>query len=325
VSEALFNALFPSPFAERLAKSRLIIFVPDNVLFLLPLEMLSPDATRGKFVLLNTATEYFPSAAAFSFSRTVGRANAHWDRQFIGIGDPITSPEDERYLAATALTTMRSGSPEPAASSNASRFRTLSVDKLRAGGFALERLPGTAAEVNNVAQLFSRPEENVEVRTGVDATKRELLATDLSRFRFVHFATHGILPVEEAIKEPSLVLSYQDSGTEQWLLSLSDVLQLRLNAEMVVLSACNTGSGKVTKAEGVSSLGSAFLAAGAESAVVSLWQVSDVSTSLFMQELYKNLMNGKSKAESLASARAVLVAQGFDNPFFWAPFVLTGE
>jgi CHAT domain-containing protein len=93
----------------------------------------------------------------------------------------------------------------------------------------------------------------------------------------------------------------------------------------VVLSACNTGSGKVTRAEGVASLGTAFLAAGASSVAVSLWQVSDNSTAIFMQEFYRNLLKGMPKAASLAAARAALVAQGYDNPFFWAPFVLTGE
>jgi len=324
VSEALFNALFPEPFAGQLTKSRSVVFVPDDILFLLPIEMLSPHAARGQFVLLNTPTEYFPSAAAFRLSRTVVRAGAGWREQFIGIGDPITSAEDERFLATTVLTKTRSGGPE-LATQGVRALRAVSVDKLRAAGLVLERLPGTATEVNNIAGLFSQSGATSEVRTGADATKEELMQTDLGRFRFVHFATHGVLPVDAAVKEPALVLSYRGGSKDDMLLTLSDVLQLKLSADVVVLSACNTGSGKVTRAEGVSSLGIAFLGAGASSTVVSLWQVSDASTSLFMQEFYKNLMNGKSKAASLSSARAVLVAQGFDNPFFWAPFVLTGE
>jgi CHAT domain-containing protein len=93
----------------------------------------------------------------------------------------------------------------------------------------------------------------------------------------------------------------------------------------VVLSACNTGSGKVTKAEGVASLGTAFLAAGASSVTVSLWQVSDTSTAVFMQEFYRDVLKGMPKAAALAAARSTLFTQGYDNPFFWAPFVLTGE
>jgi len=159
----------------------------------------------------------------------------------------------------------------------------------------------------------------------MDATKRELLRTDLARYRFIHFATHGILPVESGIKEPALVLSYNGKGKDDMLLTLSEILEFKLRADMVALSACNTGSGKVTRAEGVASLGSAFLAAGASSVTVSLWQVADNSTAELMEEFYRNLVSGKSKSAALAAARTALVSKGYDNPFFWAPFVLTGE
>jgi CHAT domain-containing protein len=159
----------------------------------------------------------------------------------------------------------------------------------------------------------------------MDATKGELLRTDLSRYKFVHFATHGILPVESGIKEPSLVLSYDGKGKDDMLLTVSEILELKLRADMVALSACNTGSGKVTRAEGVASLGSAFLAAGAASVTVSLWHVADTSTAELMEEFYKNLVKGMSKAAALAAARAALVSKGYSNPFFWAPFVLTGD
>ena len=109
------------------------------------------------------------------------------------------------------------------------------------------------------------------------------------------------------------------------MLTLSEILQLRLHSEMVVLSACNTGSGQVTRAEGVASLGTAFLAAGASSVTVSLWKVEDQSTSVLMQEFYRNLLKGMSKNSALAAARSTLYSQGHTNPFFWAPFVLTGE
>jgi CHAT domain-containing protein len=93
----------------------------------------------------------------------------------------------------------------------------------------------------------------------------------------------------------------------------------------IVLSACNTGSGKVTRAEGVASLGTAFLAAGASSVTVSLWSVDDESMAILMQEFYQNLLNGMPKDAALATARSTLVSKGYTNPFYWAPFVLTGE
>jgi CHAT domain-containing protein len=79
--------------------------------------------------------------------------------------------------------------------------------------------------------------------------KLELLQTDLGRFKFVHFATHGFFPVEPGIREPALVLSYDGEDEGRMMLTLSEILQLRLHSEMVVLSACNTGSGRLTRAK----------------------------------------------------------------------------
>src|SRR5215472_15668094 len=89
--------------------------------------------------------------------------------------------------------------------------------------------------------------------------------------------------------------SIQISQTSHMFLSMSEILGLRLRSESVVLSACNTGSGKISRAEGVMSLGRAFLAAGAASVTVSLWQVADESTAMLMEEYYRNLLAGKSK------------------------------
>jgi CHAT domain-containing protein/tetratricopeptide (TPR) repeat protein len=324
VSEELFNSLFPQPFAGHLNAAQSIVLIPDDILFLLPFEMLSPRASQGQFVLLKTPTVYFPSAAAFRLSRAAVQARPVWQEQFIGVADPITSPDDARYIAAAVLSESKASKPE-LAHDKTDEFRGISVDKIISRGLSLDRLPLTSTEVESIAKLFTGGNSTTEVRTGIKATKQELIQTDLGRFRFVHFATHGILPVEAGIREPALVLSYAGGDKDDMLLTLSEVFQLKLHADMVVLSACNTGSGKVTKAEGVASLGTAFLAAGASSAVVSLWHVADNSTAILMQELYRNLLKGVPKAAALAAARTSLLSQGYDNPFFWAPFVLTGE
>jgi len=143
------------------------------------------------------------------------------------------------------------------------------------GGYIFGRLPNTAAEVKNIAALFP---SSATVRTGIDGMKRELLQTDLGGFRFVHFAAHGFFPVEPGIREPALVLSYDGEDEDRMMLTLSEVLQLKLHAEMVVLSACNTGSGRVTGAEGVTRLGPAFLAAGASSVTEACgrWRISSL-------------------------------------------------
>ena len=180
-------------------------------------------------------------------------------------------------------------------------------------------------EVQSIASLLKERKETVDVRIGVDATKSKLLDTDLSKFRFLHFATHGVLAVDTGVQEPSLVLSSDGGDSSHMFLSMSEILGLKLQPESVVLSACNTGSGKISRAEGVMSLGRAFLAAGAESVTVSLWQVSDDSTALLMERYYKGILENKKKSTALAEARYAVFTSGSTSPFFWAPFIVIGE
>ena len=198
-------------------------------------------------------------------------------------------------------------------------------ERLKSRGFSFARLPGTATEVQSIATLLKEQKESVDVRLGARATKIALLDTDLSRFRFVHFATHGVLPVDTGIQEPSLVLSFDGLKPGDMLLSMSEILKLKLQAESVVLSACNTGSGKISRAEGVMSLGRAFLAAGAASVTVSLWQVADESTAMLMVNYYKGLLQNERKSVALAQARKAVFESGLRNPYFWAPFIVIGE
>ena len=325
IAEQLFNGLFPAPFAQYVTNAKSIVFVPDDILFLLPFEVLSPTASKSEYVLLKTPTSYFPSAGALRLSRAIVRSKREWRSQFIGIADPVISKDDERYSSASILSKIEPLSPQSPEKETRPLVRArVSVDSLKTRGYIFDRLPNTAAEVRDIAALF--PSAAV-TRTGVDARKRELLQTDLGTFRFVHFATHGFFPVEPGIREPALVLSYDGDDEDRMMLSLSEVLQLKLHAEMVVLSACNTGSGRVTRAEGVASLGTAFLTAGASSVTVSLWSVDDKSTAILMQEFYRNLLNGMPKDAALALARSTLASKSkeYTNPFYWAPFVLTGE
>jgi CHAT domain-containing protein len=322
VSEEIFAALFPNETSAVIPESRNLIFIPDDVLFALPFELLSPKASKGEFVFLRKPSTYYPSAVAFRLARTATHAS-NWQEAFLGLADPITSPEDDRFEAAKAIAT----GVAPLAAHNESVVEGSSGDpaKLKARGFTFERLPGTAREVQSIAALLQEANGKVEVRIGIDATKSELLDTDLSKFRFLHFATHGVLPVDTNVREPALVLSYDGLAPSHMFLSMSEVLGLKLRSESVVLSACNTGSGNISRAEGVMSLGRAFLAAGSSSVTVSLWQVSDESTAVLMEEYYRNLLKNESKSIALAEARYAVFSKGFKNPFFWAPFILIGE
>ena len=327
VSEELFSAIFPGSVPQFLSSASSVVFIPDDILSLLPLEILSPRATKNEFVLIDTPTSYFPSAAGLRLTRSLRGPDSKWQSNFFGIADPITSAEDSRYSAATDPPVTKTGMSGngPVAANVSHRHETNRDVRFTTRGYYFDRLPETAHEVDNIANLFPNTSSSTTVRTGMEATKRALLQTDLSKYRFLHFATHGFLPVEPGAIEPALILSFDGTDQDQMMLKASEISRLAIHADMVVLSACNTGSGKVTHAEGVSSLGAAFLAAGSSSAVISLWKVADKSTSLLMQQFYRNLLSGMPKNKALAEARKQLFSEGKVHPFYWAPFVLSGE
>ena len=325
LSEELFAELFPSNSAKVLMESSEITFIPDDALFVLPFEVLSPHAAGGSFVFLKKPTTYYPSAVALQLSRTAIRAPS-WGKSFLGIADPVTDATDERFEVAAALGPAAAGSSgQHDVKRDSADSHPLAPDKLKARGFTLERLPGTAVEMETIASLLRAHNESVDVREGVNATKNGLLDTDLSKFRFLHFATHGLLPVDTGVTEPSLVFSYDGVSQSDMFLSMSEILGLKLTSESVVLSACNTGTGQISRTEGVMSLGRAFLAAGSSSVTVSLWQVSDESTALLMKQYYQSLLGGKRKSVALAEARSAVFTSGQKDPYFWAPFIVIGE
>jgi len=188
-----------------------------------------------------------------------------------------------------------------------------------------KRLEYSGVEVDNIASLF--PEDQVSIYKQGTATEDQIKNKNgLSEYKYIHFATHGILD-EQNPGRSGLVLSQDQDSPEDGILRADEITALNLNADLVVLSACQTGIGKMIRGEGMIGLSRSFIYAGAPAVVVSLWSVSDQSTSLLMQRFYKNLVEEHlSKAEALQQARiSLLKDEQFAHPFFWAPFVLTGD
>jgi CHAT domain-containing protein len=173
------------------------------------------------------------------------------------------------------------------------------------------------------------------VLTGVQATEAAVKAASdkghLARARYVHFATHGILGLDTG-QPPALLLSLvgndgqrdADGGVNDGLLRLDEVTRLKLNADLVVLSACETGKGRLHAGEGVTGLARAFLYAGSRGVVCSLWSVDDRETAAFMARLYGGLKDGQAAADALRAAKLAMIRAG-KPPVYWAPFILIGE
>ncbi|MEG5065761.1 CHAT domain-containing protein [Microcoleus sp. B3-A4] len=180
----------------------------------------------------------------------------------------------------------------------------------------LAPLPGSEQEAITIAQLL-----NTKPITGSQATKASIVQQML-KARIIHLATHGLLNEVQRRDLPGAI-ALAPSGNDDGLLTSSEILDLKLNAELVVLSACNTGRGKLT-GDGVLGLSRALISAGVSSIIVSLWLVPDAATAELMAEFYRQLQLNPNKAQALRQAM-LMTMKMHPNPQDWAAFTLIGE
>ena len=201
-------------------------------------------------------------------------------------------------------------------------------------------MPDTSEEVRDIAKIL-RADPGNDVHLGRRASEHLVKAADLSQYRVVMFATHGLVAGElPDLSQPALALSNPNLTDEKddGLLTLAEILDLKLGADWVVLSACNTASADGQAAEAVSGLGRAFFFAGAKALLVSHWPVETVSAKLLTTELFRRQSaSGKlSRAGAMREASLAVMQQSapagggppaysYAHPMFWAPFVVVGD
>jgi CHAT domain-containing protein len=253
---------------------------------------------------------------------------------FVGFGDPWFRPE---HAASAQKTTKVAQRGIPVALRSAPKTRSINSADLA----LLPRLPETADELRAIAVALNADPASA-VFTGRKASENVVKAMDLSRVRVLAFATHGLVPGDlDGLTQPALALSSPDITGESGdgLLTLGEILTLRLDADWVVLSACNTGSADGAGAEAVSGLGRAFFYAGARALLVSNWPVETTSAKALTTAIFERYVNGKaaSRAGALRQSMTDLIDgsglrddQGrtvfsYAHPIFWAPFSLVGD
>ena len=183
----------------------------------------------------------------------------------------------------------------------------------------LKQLPCARREVELIAEIL-----HTTPLTGKEATKAEVLK-QLSNVALVHIAAHGRMETGEIALSPNPTRASEKPSDEDFLLTMSDVLNVRLRARLVVLSCCHSGRGEI-KAEGVVGIARAFLGAGARSVLVSLWAIDDKATLEFMKYFYQHLVEGESASKSLNQAMKFMrESDEFSDVKYWAPFVLIGD
>jgi CHAT domain-containing protein len=302
-----------APAAAAIAGKALVI-VPGRSLGYLSFELLvePDDYGPGRWLVERHRIRYAPSLTTLHFVGLWDRARQAPERPAWALGDPDYGD---------------SGGPEGGSMmAEASRGLARAYRGESARGAIFERLPATRDEVRAVGVVLgARPGDAL---LGADATesavKRLSASGDLARYRYIHFACHGILGRDDGL-QPALVLARAaDGDAEDGFLQLDEVTALRLNADLVTLSACETGRGRLYDAEGVAGLARAFLYAGSRSVLCSLWKVEDRGTAEQMTALYDGLKAGKPPAEALRAAQLKMIAEG-EPPLHWAPFVLIGK
>ncbi len=181
----------------------------------------------------------------------------------------------------------------------------------------ISRLYHAGKEAEMIGQLLG-----AQPLIGQHATKQAVLQR-ISSVRLIHVAAHGHAERGEIALAP-LRTSNMIPQEEDYLLTMSDILQAQLHAKLVVLSCCHSGRGQI-RAEGVVGIARAFLGSGARSVLVALWAISDIATKQFMSRFYEHLVRGESASESLHEAMKWMRANGYSDIGLWAPFLLIGD
>lgn len=324
VMKDLYNILFkPVRDSVNFPLNSEIIIVPDGILYTIPFEalisgeknievnedILFSGFLKNKYLIEEYNITYIPSASSLDPDLQIKEKEP--SGLFLGFGNPSfsLSPETEDYEAEILGSFVR----------------------LQGGNeYYLPELPQTEIQVKNIEKLFEGS-GNTEIYLQEKATE-EMVKSNSSGYKYLLFATHGLLNEKNPMYS-SLVFTLGKSSSEDGFLRAMEILNMDLKADLVVLSACETGLGKINSGEGVIGLTRAFMYGGASSIAVSLWSVESNSTAKFMEIFYKNLISGMNKGEALRQAKIQFMNENeivegkeisYSHPFFWAPFVMVG-
>ncbi len=306
---AAFSRLMLKPAARHLGErwaGRRLLIVAGDVLAYLPFGAL-PDPVRPRAPLIRDhEVVNVPSASVLAVMRHELDGRVPAAKTLALVADPVFDSDDPRVRGG-----LRRASVDASADDRSSR---------------LARLPFSRREAVEIAALA--PSGDVLRATDFDANRRLVASGELADYRIVHFATHGVLDSQHP-RQSGLVLSLVDpSGRAQdGFLRLNDIYNLRLRADVVVLSACQTALGKEIRGEGIVGLTRGFMYAGARTVVASLWQVDDFATAELMKLFYRAMLKeGLAPAAALRAAQRKLAAQPqWASPFYWSAFVVQGD
>ncbi len=341
------------PVDQIIKSKKHLVTVPYGPLSSLPLQVLItggptlalpelknlPMYAEAQWLVRRHAISVLPSVGSLEGLRVVAKRQDTPQRPLIGFGNPRFGAQP---VAEARGKDGKRGAP-PVRTAEVRSTTTRSFTAMWRGGSVnlealrdLPALPETEIELRTVARYLKATDR--DLRLGLAATETQVKQTDLSQYRIVYFATHGLIAGEvKGLAEPALALTppLKATALDDGLLTASEVAQLRLNADWVVLAACNTASGDTPGSEALSGLARAFFYAGARALLVSHWRVGSEAAAKLTTSTFEIQQSGQQAGKNVGRAEALQRAMiaYMDNkqdswaayPAFWAPFSVVGE
>ncbi len=326
-SNALYRAAV-EPASNSFGDKRLLV-VADGALNYIPFEALvrstdGADYASLSYLVKSNEIVYAPSASVVAAIRQSG--NKPSGKNLLAVADPIFSSDDSRVKG-------KAGVPAPAEARGLglgleSAVNDVAGEPTPAGGLRLARLVGTRVEAEEIGKIAKSNGSQADLWIDLNASEDNLRSRDVTNYRIIHVATHGLLDAERP-QFTGVVLSLVGNKDNDGFLRTDEIFNLRLGAPLVMLSACETGLGKEKRGEGVIGLTRAFMYAGAPTVGVSLWSVADKSTADLMADFYRRLLGPASSNSASVAMRAaqlgLISGKKYSAPFYWAPFVIVGD
>ncbi len=303
-----------------------LIIIPDGILSMVPFEtfLTEPSIKVNKYsklpyLIKRHAVSYSYSAnlfyRTFQKSGEIEIRNLH---DWLALA-PVFNDDNNAGMTFRTRYFLQKADP---ACSDTSRTRGRMIQRDR-----IAPLPGTLEEVNNIFRLFDASDRKAMALLQKSARESFIKSDSVRNFRYIHLATHGFVNIERP-ELSGILLTLDSTDTEDGILFMGEIYSLHLNADLTVLSACETGLGQVKKGEGLIGLTRALLYAGSKNLLVSLWKVADQSTANLMFDFYKQHLKAGPKgfATALRDAKLKLLKQSqLGHPFYWSPFILIGR
>ena len=305
-SKRLYEELL-MPIEEFLPESiESLIIIPDGFLYFLPFEALllcsDIQASNNHYLVEKYKISYAPSCSSLLFLKEK-RDHVKHPKSLLAIGSPKYS------LGRTTNSIKKTSS-------------SILKEIYENQGFDFSPLPYSRKEINKITKLF--PKQERDLYLGKHAKEEVIKCATLKDYKIIHLACHSLVDEKFPFRS-ALVLTVDNDTKEDGFLLVREIYNLRLTADMIVLSACQTGRGRLENIEGVLGLPRIFFYCGAGSVVSSLWKINDKSTTKFMFYFYKYISEGNSKPQALRLAKIKMMKTKYSHPFYWASFVLYGD